>query len=103
MHIHVLYANSFCTLSVYHTCTSDLSSQLECPVGNYSEGVSNSPCEPCPATVSLLRLEWLSVHVTWSTTEHLMKVPVWPAHVRILNCAEQTSPVIVLDLFVEEL
>ena len=36
-------------------------------------------------------------------TEHLMKVPVWPAHVRILNCAEQTSPVIVLDLFVEEL
>ena len=32
-----------------HTCTSDLSFQLECPVGNYSEGVSNSPCEPCPA------------------------------------------------------
>ena len=49
MHIHVLHAHSFCTLSVYHTCTSDLSSQLEYPVGTYSEGVCNSPCEPCPA------------------------------------------------------
>ena len=32
-----------------YICTSDLLSQLECPVGTYSEGVSNSPCEPCPA------------------------------------------------------
>ena len=48
-HVHVLYAHTLCTLSHMYICTSDLSSQLECPVGSYSESVSNSPCEPCPA------------------------------------------------------
>ena len=27
-----------------------------------------------------------------------MKVPVWPAHVRILDCIKQTSSIIGLDL-----
>ena len=32
-------------------------------------------------TVRLLRLDWLSVHVSQATTELLMRDPVWPAHV----------------------
>ena len=32
-------------------------------------------------TVRLLRLDWLSVHVSQATTELLMRGPVWPAHV----------------------
>ena len=34
-------------------------------------------------TVRLLRLDWLSVHVSRSTTELLMRDPVWPAHVSV--------------------